>query len=347
MWLAIVNPPADAPPSRQDERRCREIIPFAGRQKASARRGSASPAFWTILTHSLFPLAFAPQHAEDPMEKLASQSSSLGRRNFLRGVARAGLCVAAAPGLSLLGGAAPAANPRRVVGCVKPRPESNSLAELTKLLPPEISLLPRYLNFAYGTREELAGAIPNYENHIAYLASQRCDLISIEGAPPFMLMGPEAETRLVDGWKQKHGIDMFTSAQNQVNVLKAIRVSRILGITSFGADLNRSYAKYFEDSGITVVAMEGMDVPFGSISDTPPETIHAFITAKFMAQRGADAIYILGSGMQALELIARLEQELGVPVVQPIAARSWEIQRRLRIRQPVKGYGRLLETLPA
>jgi maleate cis-trans isomerase len=193
----------------------------------------------------------------------------------------------------------------------------------------------------------LSGAIPNYEGRIADLAAQRCDLISIEGAPPFMLIGPDAEKNLVDGWKQTYGIDMFTSAQNQVNVLRAIKVSKILGITSFGADLNRSYAKYFEDSGITVVAMEGMDVPFGSISDTPPETIYSFIKTKFMARRGVEAIYILGSGMQALELIGRLEQDLGVPVVQPIAARSWEMQRRLHLHYPVKGYGRLLETLPA
>jgi len=60
-----------------------------------------------------------------------------------------------------------------------------------------------------------------------------------------------------------------------------------------------------------------------------------------------EGIYILGSGMRALELIARLEKDLGVPVVQPIAARSWEMQRRLKIRHPIKGYGTLLETLPA
>jgi maleate cis-trans isomerase len=267
--------------------------------------------------------------------------SSFGRRSFLRGAA---LSLAAVPALGLLGGAA---NARRVVGCIKPRPESTSLAELKQLLPSEIELVPLYLNVAYGTREEFSNAFPIYERHLTTLAAQRCELISIEGAPPFMLIGREAETRMVEGWKQKYGIDMFTSAQNQVNVLRAIKVSKILGITSFGADLNRSYAKYFEDSGITVVAMEGMDVPFGSISDTPPETIYSFIKTKFMARRGVEAIYILGSGMQALELIGRLEQDLGVPVVQPIAARSWEMQRRLHLHHPMKGYGRLLETLPA
>jgi maleate cis-trans isomerase len=283
------------------------------------------------------------------MAKASSQfpAEIVGRRSFLRGAARAGLCVAAAPALSLLGGAALAANARRVVGCIKPRPESTSLAELKQLLPPEIELVPLYLNVAYGTREEFSNAFPIYERHLTTLAAQRCDLISIEGAPPFMIIGREAETRIVDGWKQRYGIDMFTSSQNQVNVLRAIGARSILGITSFGADLNRSYAKYFEDSGITVVAMEGMDVPFGSISNTPPETIYSFISTKFRERRGVDAIYILGSGMRALELVARLERDLGVPVVQPIAARSWEIQRRLRIRHPLTGYGRLLETLPA
>jgi hypothetical protein len=34
-------------------------------------------------------------------------------------------------------------------------------------------------------------------------------------------------------------------------------------------------------------------------------------------------------------------------VVQPIAARIWEIQGRLHVRQQIKGYGVLREILPA
>jgi maleate cis-trans isomerase len=35
-----------------------------------------------------------------------------------------------------------------------------------------------------------------------------------------------------------------------------------------------------------------------------------------------------------------------VPVVHPIPARVWEIQKRLHVHQPVTGFGHMLETLP-
>jgi len=282
------------------------------------------------------------------MERLASQlATGMGRRSFLGGAACAGLCLAA-PALGPFVEPAIAASWRGLVGCIKPRARGSSLGEMIRLLPPGIDVVPVYVNLAEGSREELQSSYPAYERNIAYLASERCDLISIEGAPPFMILGPDGEAKLLDGWKQKYKIDMFTSSQNQVNVLRAMKIGKILGITgSFGPDLNKSFAKYFEDSGINVIAMEGIGATFQTVGDVPAEAIYTFIKKKFLQHAGADAVYILGSGLDALGVVAPLEQDLGIPVIQPIAARIWEIQRRLHVRQPIKGYGTLLENLPA
>jgi maleate cis-trans isomerase len=282
------------------------------------------------------------------MEKSASQlATGMGRRSFLRGAACAYFCAATAA-LAPFAGPATAAAWRGLVGCIKPRARGSSLGEMIRLLPPGVDVVPVYVNLAEGSREELQSSYPAYERNIAYLASERCDLISIEGAPPFMILGPDGEAKLLDGWKQKYKIDMFTSSQNQVNVLRAMKIKKILGITgSFGSDLNKSFAKYFEDSGINVIAMEGVGATFQTVGDVPAEAIYTFIKKKFLQHAGADAIYILGSGLDALGVVAPLEQDLGIPVIQPIAARIWEIQRRLHVRQPIKGYGILLENLPA
>jgi maleate cis-trans isomerase len=280
------------------------------------------------------------------LEKLASRAAvALERRSFIRNAVSLGL-YAAAPALGLFTGPADGANWRGFVGCIKPRARGSSLADMIRLLPSGIDVAAVYLNLAEGTREEMQRSYDNYEKNVAYLASQRCDVISIEGAPPFMLLGADGEAKLVDAWKQKYKVDMFTSSQNQVNVLRAMKLRKIVGITPFGTDLNRSYAKYFEDSGVGVVAMEGMDIAFGSIPDVPSEVMYSFIKKKYLDHTEADSIYILGSGWDTLGIVAALEQDLGVPVVQPIAARIWEIQRRLHVRQPITGYGILLETLP-
>jgi maleate isomerase len=61
---------------------------------------------------------------------------------------------------------------------------------------------------------------------------------------------------------------------------------------------------------------------------------------------GAEAIYMLGSGWRTLNIIQPLEQDLGIPVVHAVPARVWAIQKRLHVRQPLRGYGRLLEEMP-
>jgi maleate cis-trans isomerase len=284
------------------------------------------------------------------MGNLASHSACgiFGRRSFLRNAACGALYGTAAPAFNLLAAPANAApNWRGLVGCIKPTVNNSSLVEMIRLLPAGIGVVPVFLNYGEGTREEFQNSYTNYEKNIAYLASLHCDTISIEGAPPFMILGPDGESKLVDGWKDKYKTDMFTSSQNQVNVLRVMKIKKILGATPFGADLNKSYANYFEQCGIGVVAMEGIEVSFRAIQDVPSEVIYSFIKKRFLEHAGADAIYILGSPLDALGIVATLEQDLGVPVVQPTAARIWEIQRRLHVRQPIKGYGILLETLPA
>src|SRR4051812_3904664 len=250
------------------------------------------------------------------------------RRSVVLSAAGAGFTAAAVLPLGLLADPAKAANYRGIVGNIKPRATDSALVDMIKLLPEGIGVIPVFLNLTQGSREEYGSSYATYERHVAYLASQKVNVIAIEGAPPFMLLGPAREAEMVDGWKRKYNTDMFTSSQNQVNAFRALKVKKILGITSGsgGPEMNKVYAKYFEDSGIGVLAMEGMGVEFRSITEVPPATIASFIKKTFAEHKGADAVYILGSSLEALRLIEPLERELGVPVVQAIAARIWEIQ---------------------
>src|SRR5882672_4552121 len=163
------------------------------------------------------------------MSKITSHSH-FTRRSVIQSAVGASLGAAAGSALNLIGGPASASNYRGIVGDIKPRATDSSLVDMIRLLPEGIGVIPVFLNLTQGSRDEYGGSYATYEKHIAYLASQKCNVIAIEGAPPFMLLGPAREAEMVDGWKRKYNTDMFTSSQNQVNAFKALKVKKILGI---------------------------------------------------------------------------------------------------------------------
>jgi maleate isomerase len=141
-------------------------------------------------------------------------------------------------------------------------------------------------------------------------------------------------------------VQIFTSGTNHIRALKALNVKRFVGATYFSGAINDKFSKYFTQAGFEVLGMDGIDVPFDKVGNLSAHEVYAHIKKVFLKHPDAEAIYMLGSGWRVLEVIDILEQDLGIPVVHPVTARCWEIQRRLVINQPVRGYGRLLAEMP-
>jgi maleate isomerase len=235
---------------------------------------------------------------------------------------------------------------RGVAGLVNPTLRPGMTEEVIRLMPEGIGVLPLFLNISRGTEEEFKTVMAAYEQNIALLAEQKCDVIHPNGAPPFMVQGLEAETRLVANWEEKYQTPIFTAPQNHVTALKALGAKTIVGASYFPGQINEVFAKYFRDAGFDVLAMEGIDVPFNQVQTLSGEQVYTHIKRNFLKHKGADAIYMLGSGWRTLDIIELLEQDLQVPVVHPVTARVWEIQKRLHVREPRSGYGYMLEELP-
>jgi maleate isomerase len=231
---------------------------------------------------------------------------------------------------------------RGILGCIKPTMRPGSLEELIRMLPEGIGVIPLFLNINKGTTDEFKRAVTPYEPLLATLAEQGCDLIHPEGAPPFMLLGYKGEAALLKKWERQYKVPMFTSGTNHVRALKALKVKRFVGATYFSGKINDLFARYFVEAGFDVLGMEGIDAEFDKIQQLSAQEVYAHIKRSFLKHKGAQAIYLLGSGWRVLETIDMLEQDLGVPVIHPVPARCWEIQHRLSIREKIPGYGRLL-----
>jgi maleate cis-trans isomerase len=221
-----------------------------------------------------------------------------------------------------------------------------SLEEFIRLMPDGVGIIPLFLNIREGTESEFRSVLDVIGEKVAELAGLKVDLIHPEGAPPFMVHGFAGERDIVQRWEQEHGVPVVTAGQTQVEALKVLGVQNFVGVTYFTGDINETFARYFHDAGFDVLGMEGIDVPFADVGRLSSQEVYAHTKRAFLKHPGAEAIYMLGSGWRVMDIIDILEQDLDVPVIHPVPARVWAVQRRLHIRQPVLGFGRLLEEFP-
>jgi maleate isomerase len=261
-------------------------------------------------------------------------------------LAGASLALAGLGNINAAEGAPAKAKRIGTLGLILPTHTPAFLNDLSTFLPPGVAIMPVYLDMTQGTRQEFESAMPAYEKWVSFLAGQGCDLISAGGAPPFMMAGYTRESVIVSGWEKKYGTPVVTSPQDQVNALRALGIKRFIGVTPLARDQSPYYTKYFTDAGFTVLGMEGLDATFESIKSVTPDQIVAFIKTSHAKYPGAEAVYVLGSEWRSADIVDRVERELGIPVLSPVIAQGWEIQKRLHQRWPVRGYGRLISELP-
>jgi maleate cis-trans isomerase len=230
---------------------------------------------------------------------------------------------------------------------IKPtRHSGQSYKDLLAMLPADVRTSARYGPIENGTLEEFAAAIPVYARHVEDLAGEDCDLIHVEGTPPFLILGYDGERKQVAEWERRFGKPIFTSAMCQANALKVLGVKKMVD-AGYDPTTGTHAEQYFRAAGFDVLGVEKIPVAWGEKGDLDDDRVFDMLAGIVRRYPGADGLCLQGSAKWRLPgAMARLEKELGIAVVHPLAARYWELMARLGRVGTKPGYGRLLAEMP-
>lgn len=235
---------------------------------------------------------------------------------------------------------------RGTAGLVMPTMRPGAIEGVIRFLPDGIYVLPLYNNIRTGSRAELESVMNGYEAKIKELAeSGVVDLIHPAGGPPFMVLGYAKERELLDRWQRTYKLPMFTTGSMDAEAFLALGIRRFVGISYFTEDVNRLFERYYRDAGFDCASIASIGVSFDKMQELSETEIYRFAKERFLSEQNVEGVYLLGS-WHADGIIATLEQDLGVPVVLSKAAQAWGIMRTLHVREPRRGFGRLLEEMP-
>ena len=113
-------------------------------------------------------------------------------------------------------------------------------------------------------------------------------------------------------------------------------------IELFKESINQLVKKYYQDGGIEVLAIKGLEVskPVDQVK-LPDYSSYKVARELWRQNPGAESLLLQGR-WRTVAYVQELENDTNLPVVASTAAALWWVMHRLGIRVPVPGHGRLL-----
>lgn len=198
----------------------------------------------------------------------------------------------------------------------------------------------RILNTNPCTVENLRAMAPRLTNAVSLIVpAGRLDAVAYSCTSGTVAIGYEAIASSIHAVRPE--IPVATPITAGLAALKGFGARKIAVLTPYIDEVNESIVRYIEENGPEVVALTSFLFPDDNeMARIPPQAIY---DAAIEADRPeADALFISCTAIRAVDVVERIEQALGKPVVSANQALYWQALRAAGYREPVAGYGRLL-----
>ena len=190
-----------------------------------------------------------------------------------------------------------------------------------------------------GQEERNRTQLAHLDETIALLAMVKPNVIVMAHTASSYTLGQKAEAELVARMEKLTGIPFLTAFGSVLKALEKLGVKRVA--------LGAPYAHEAMLKGKAYLELHGLQVPgygvlenVANIYDETPE--RAYDLGKKIDTPDSQAIFLTGVGMPTLDMLQRLENDLGKPVISSSSAMMWHALRTAGVKTPIEGYGRLL-----
>lgn len=232
---------------------------------------------------------------------------------------------------------------RKRIGLIIPTPNNVLEPDFYRLAPTHVTIHTARMWTTSADPSSFKRMNQEAENCAKYLAMARVDIMAYGCTGGSFHGGLDYDQRLRERISAAGGVPAITTASAVVEALRMLGVKRVSVASPYTDEHNEKLRAFLEDSGFEVLNVIGQQLDASYIGEQSPETIREFSKKAFRSE--ADGMLLSCTTWRTLETVARLEKDLGKPVVTASQATIWAAFRALGITEPIEGYGTLMESI--
>ena len=226
------------------------------------------------------------------------------------------------------------------IGLMVPTGNSVMEPEFNRLAPEGVSVHANRVYLKNVTPEALEGMEAHAAASARGLASIRIGVLAFGCTSGSFVGGKGYDEKLVRIMTEATGIPATTTTTAVLRALSLFGVSRIALATPYNDEVTGIEARFLTDHGFEVTRAQGGGmVETADIQECEPQV--AFERARQVDDNRAEAVFISCTGLRTIEIIERLEAELGKPVITSNQATFADCLRVLGVREVQPGFGSL------
>ncbi|MFH1003353.1 MAG: maleate cis-trans isomerase [Chloroflexota bacterium] len=232
---------------------------------------------------------------------------------------------------------------RARIGLIVPSCNTTTEVEFNALTPDDISVHAARMLLTHGTIEQLARMSEDTERAAELIATTDPAVVAFACTTGSLFGGMGWDEKLIKRIERIVKVPTTTTATAVIRAFRELGITKVSVGTPYNKELNQVEIDFFEGSGIEVLDIKGLDLNMDQMRQIPLEGYAAL--AREVDKPEAQAVFLSCTSLKAVPIIDPLEKELGKYVFSSNVATFWDVMRRLGIKEPIRGRGRLLASI--
>ena len=210
------------------------------------------------------------------------------------------------------------------------------------ILPKGFTIVSSGLNVQAHTSEEFNKAIEALGAGLGIFKAEECDAILMGGITLGTQRGYRAEQEVVNKLSKQVGLPVSTAMGATVAALKHLEVRTTVVATAYKETINQAVKKYYEDGGVEVLAIKGLEISKPVDQAKLPDYASYKVARELFREYGDADSLLIQNRWRSVAYVQELEDDTGKPVVSSTAASLWWVLQTLGMKSPIEGFGKLL-----